>query len=45
MQNTFLIGFLLAQLALFGCVTVSNATDLNRQQRIAKSPQWNGEKV
>lgn len=43
MQNTFLLGFLLALLSLFGFVTVSNASDLNRQQRIAKSPQWNGE--
>jgi len=43
MQNTVLIGFLLAHLILFGCVTVTNATDLYQQQRIAKSPQWYGE--
>jgi L-ascorbate metabolism protein UlaG (beta-lactamase superfamily) len=37
-----LIGFLVIQISMFGCAT-SNASDLNRQQRIEKSPQWNGE--
>ena len=27
---------------MFGCTT-TNASDLNRQQRISESPQWNGE--
>lgn len=42
MNNLFLIGFLLIQISLFGCTT-TNASDLIRQQRIAISPQWNGE--
>ena len=44
MNNIFLIGFLLIQISLFGCSTTTNAADLIRQQRIAESPQWNGEK-
>ena len=43
MNNLFLIGFLLMQISLFGCVRATNAADLTRQQRIADSPQWNGE--
>ena len=37
-----LIGCLAIQISIFGC-TVTNAADLNRQQRIEESPQWNGE--
>jgi len=37
-----LMGFLVIQISMFGC-TATNASDLNRQQRIEKSPQWNGE--
>lgn len=37
-----LIGFLVIQISMFGCGT-TNASDLNRQQRIEESPQWNGE--
>ena len=37
-----LIGFLVIQISIFGCTT-TNASDLNRQQRIEESPQWNGE--
>ncbi len=37
-----LIGFLVIQISMFGCST-TNASDLNRQQRIEESPQWNGE--
>ena len=37
-----LIGILVIQISVFGCTTTS-ASDLNRQQRIEKSPQWNGE--
>jgi len=44
MNNPFLIGLLLIQVFLFGYSTASNASDLIRQQRIAESPQWNGEK-
>jgi L-ascorbate metabolism protein UlaG (beta-lactamase superfamily) len=44
MNNFFLIGFLLIQSFLFGCSTATNAADGIRQQRIAESPQWNGEK-
>ena len=44
MNNIFLIGFLLIQISLFGCSTATNAADLNREQSIAESPQWNGEK-
>jgi L-ascorbate metabolism protein UlaG (beta-lactamase superfamily) len=43
MNNTFLIGCLLVQISMFGCFTAANAFDLIRQQRIAESPQWNGE--
>ena len=43
MNNVFLIGFLLMQIPLIGCSTATNASDLIRQQRIAESPQWNGE--
>jgi len=39
----FLFGILVIQIPMFGC-TNTNASDLNRQQRIAESPQWNGEK-
>jgi len=42
MNNRFLVIFLLIQISLFGCA-VTNASDLNRQQRIEESPQWNGE--
>ena len=42
MNNIFLFGFLLMQISLFGCST-TNAGDLVREQRIAGSPQWNGE--
>jgi len=38
----FLFGILAIQISMFGCAT-TNASDLNRQQRIAESPQWNGE--
>ncbi len=44
MNNIFLIGFLLIQASLIGCSTATNASDLIRQQRIAESPQWNGER-
>ena len=37
-----LIGCLAIQISIFGC-TVTDAADLNRQQRIEESPQWNGE--
>jgi len=37
-----LIGFFVIQISIFGCSTTS-ASDLNRQQRIEESPQWNGE--
>ena len=37
-----LVGFLVIQTSMFGCST-TNAADLNRQQRIEESPQWNGE--
>ncbi len=43
MRNSFLIGFLLTQLILFGYMPVTYATDSNRQQHIEESPQWNGE--
>jgi hypothetical protein len=43
MTKILLSGFILLQIALFGCA-VANADDLNREQRIAESPQWNGEK-
>ena len=43
MNNLFLIGILLIQISLFGCA-VTNADDLVREQRIAESAQWNGEK-
>ena len=39
---TLLVGFLVIQTSMFGCST-TNAADLNRQQRIEESPQWNGE--
>lgn len=42
MHNFFVSGFLLIQISLFGCSTITNASDLIRQQRIAESPQWNG---
>jgi len=42
MNNRFLVVFLLIQISMFGCST-TNASDLNRQQRIEESPQWNGE--
>jgi len=42
MNNFFLIGFFILQISLFGCAT-TNAADSIRQQRIAESPQWNGE--
>ena len=38
-----LIGFLVIQISLFGCSAAANADDLVREQRIAESPQWNGE--
>lgn len=44
MNNLFLIGLILVQISFFGCSTVTNASDLIRQHRIAESPQWNGEK-
>lgn len=37
-----LLGFLVIQISMLGCTT-TNASDLNRQQRIEESPQWNGE--
>ncbi len=43
MKNIFLIGFLLIQISLFGYSTATNASDFNRQQYIAESPQWDGE--
>jgi len=43
MNNTFLIGLLLLLVSLFGYSTAINASDLIRQQRIAESPQWDGE--
>jgi hypothetical protein len=42
MKNISLIGFLVFSISMFGCTT-TNASDLNRQQRIEKSPQWNGD--
>ena len=42
MNRVFLIGFLFIQISLFGCAA-TNAADLEREQRVAKSPQWNGE--
>ena len=36
------IGCLAIQISIFGC-NATNASDLNRQQRIEESPQWNGE--
>jgi len=38
-----IIGFLVIQISLFGCSAAANADDLVREQRIAESPQWNGE--
>ena len=43
MNKIFLIGFLLLQTSLFGCSTSTNEAELIRKQRIAESPQWNGE--
>lgn len=43
MKCILLIGFLVIQISMFGC-SATNASDLTRQQRIAESPQWNGEK-
>jgi len=37
-----LVGFLVIQISMVGCTT-TNTADLNRQQRIEESPQWNGE--
>ena len=37
-----LIVCLAIQISIFGC-TVTNASELHRQQRIEESPQWNGE--
>ena len=37
-----LFGFLVVQIWIFGCTAI-NASELNRQQRIEESPQWNGE--
>jgi L-ascorbate metabolism protein UlaG (beta-lactamase superfamily) len=42
MKCILLIGFLVIQISIFGCST-TNASDLDRLQSIAKSPQWNGE--
>ena len=42
MTKEFFVGFILLQIALFGCVA-TNAEDSARQQRIEASPQWNGE--
>jgi len=42
MKNTFLIGCFLIQLFLFGCNSITNASDLVQQKRISESPQWNG---
>jgi L-ascorbate metabolism protein UlaG (beta-lactamase superfamily) len=42
MNNSFFVGFLLIQTSLFGCAA-TNADELIREQRIAESPQWNGE--
>jgi len=44
MNNRFLFLFLLLHLFLAGCSTTLNASDLIRDQRNAKSPQWNGER-
>jgi len=43
MKHIFLIGFLVMQISLFGYSTATNASDFNRQQYIAESPQWDGE--
>ena len=42
MKYLLYIGFLLIQISLSGCAA-THADDLIRQQRIAESPQWNGE--
>jgi len=44
MNNRFLFLFLLLHLLLAGCSTTLNASDLDRDQRIAKSSQWNGKR-
>ena len=41
MNNRLLVGFLLALTFPLGCA-VAHADDLNREQRIAESPQWDG---
>ena len=41
MNNRLLAGFLLALIIPIGC-SVVHADDLNREQRIAESPQWDG---
>ena len=43
MNRILLIGFLLIQISFIGYSTVTNASDLIRQQPIEESPQWNGE--
>ena len=42
MNYILLMGLFVIQISMFGCNTTS-ASDLNRQQRIEESPQWNGE--
>lgn len=42
-SSAFFKGCILALLTLFCLVSLSNAADLTRQERIDRSPQWNGE--
>lgn len=44
MNYIFHLGIVILLLLLIGCSTKSNATDLVREQRIAESSQWNGER-
>ena len=43
MKYTFLVAFFLTLISLFGFSTTANASDSIRRQRVAASPQWNGE--
>ena len=44
MGNIFLSGLLVLNLLFVGCSTISSASELEREKRIAVSPQWNGER-
>ena len=44
MNHFFFTGFFLIQISLFGCAAV-NADDLDREQRVSESPQWERGKI